>query len=653
MSYAHQRGVIHRDLKPSNVLVDAEGTARILDFGLAKTVPDGSSQSVTAVTQMGDFAGTWYYASPEQAGRDPTQVDVRSDVYALGVILHEMLTDCYPYPIIDEPREVIARHIQFTPASRPSSFRSEVDDELDTIVLFALQKERERRYQSAAAFADDVRRYLADEPIAAKRDSTLYVLRKAIHRHRWPVAAAGVVLAALIAFAVTVSILYTRAVTARKTTELRTRVVRQSQQYLMGKLDELNYTANRLAAIVEAHPDLPEVRALDRVPIDAPEEDFARLVEDIPKDLFEVIRRRKQPDYAAAVAWLDSREEELTNVAETLETNRFVLDIKNRRRDGFAASDSAGSLTNVTLRLGTALSAQAMYRGRQHDIRGAIASLTAARRIGADMANTRVKPVGSQALYVRVSTYDAALTLLSESLDMEQKTKPLVEWALSDPPLARIRPGMTHDRHRAAQFYESMTIPSGDGATGVLDFEALAPYLALDDPRIKNTIPMLRRTAATFSPQDALAVLDRYISEAEQWDDLPYPIVLERSRRILEEVRRKPVWQIVRLKVPYYLEYHRYRGQQRSKRYATIIAACAFRYRAEFGHWPVDLADAVDSPRQQYLTDPHMDLPFGYRLTGDGPVIYSVNEDGVDQGGMPGAWGEANTDVVFFPPPKE
>jgi tetratricopeptide (TPR) repeat protein len=198
VQYAHQRGVIHRDLKPSNVLIDAHGDPKVLDFGLAKLLA-GPLDSVVSITQ--DVIGTLPYMSPEQARGNPDEVDTRTDVYALGVMLYELLTGNFPYPVIGQMAEVL-KHIAETPPTPPtrkwtkgsgvtqrSSKRLRagecpIGDEVQTIVLKALAKERERRYQSAGELARDIGHYLASEPIEAKRDSGWYVLRVALRRNR-------------------------------------------------------------------------------------------------------------------------------------------------------------------------------------------------------------------------------------------------------------------------------------------------------------------------------------------------------------------------------------------------------------------------------------------------------------------------------------
>jgi len=198
VGYAHQRGVIHRDLKPNNVLIDADGEPHLLDFGLAKPQEDLGDAHRSMQTQAGEFIGTLAYAAPEQVSGDPLAIDVRSDVYALGVILFEALTGQHPYPIDGRLADIV-RSILEREAVRPSSIRRGIDDELDTIVAKMLGKKKERRYQSVAGLLRDLANYETGRPIEAKGDSTFYVLRKTLRRHRVPVAAACIVFLALIA----------------------------------------------------------------------------------------------------------------------------------------------------------------------------------------------------------------------------------------------------------------------------------------------------------------------------------------------------------------------------------------------------------------------------------------------------------------------
>ncbi len=214
---AHLRGIIHRDIKPANIRVDTEGEPRILDFGLAKVaaseVIDAGDQRL--MTMTGQFVGSLPWASPEQASGGSGGVDVRTDVYSLGVVLYQMLTGGrFPYAVIGNMRDVLDNILRAEPA-RPSTIRRQINDEVETIVLKALSKDRERRYQSAGDLGRDIRRYLAGETIEAKRDSGWYVLGKAISRHKTPVGAGIVVAMLTVTSAIGLGILYQQASAAR------------------------------------------------------------------------------------------------------------------------------------------------------------------------------------------------------------------------------------------------------------------------------------------------------------------------------------------------------------------------------------------------------------------------------------------------------
>jgi WD40 repeat protein/serine/threonine protein kinase len=248
IQHAHQKGVIHRDIKPSNILVvdlDGQPVPKVIDFGIAKATDQRLTER-TMFTQHGLLIGTPEYMSPEQADPAGVDLDTRTDIYALGVVLYELLVGGLPFSptrlreagysellrIIREEEPVrpsarlttlgaTALEIAARRQTKPPTLAHELRGDLDWITLTALEKDRDRRYGSASEFAADVDRYIRSEPIVARPPTVTYRVGKFVRRNRLAVSAAAFIAFAVVAGLVTSTALFFRAETARRSAEWR------------------------------------------------------------------------------------------------------------------------------------------------------------------------------------------------------------------------------------------------------------------------------------------------------------------------------------------------------------------------------------------------------------------------------------------------
>jgi serine/threonine protein kinase len=409
VQHAHQKGIIHRDLKPSNILVslhDGEAMVKVIDFGIAKAIGTELTDK-TIFTLLGRMIGTPQYMSPEQAELNALNVDTRSDIYSLGVVLYELLTGTTPLDgerLRNAAYDEIQRLIREETPPRPSNKLAEslaqpgvspraLRGDIDWIVLKTLEKDPARRYESAGAMAEDLIRYLQHKPVEARPPSMIYLMLRFTRRHRGPVIASAALLLALLLGAAGTTIGMKRALDAKdelvrqklELVDYKERLVGllESNQKMLGEISRMSTNEAQLPTEFEALRKENQT-LLDKVKNEVANQE--RYAEEIKRLRLENAQLEKlvmaSKDTDAAVEWVRASlfQDSITALTAN-ERGQFYLDGKlvpfPTLLKAFAAppdEDSSGKslprLLKVTLPAG-ARPTDAVYHSRLRQIAAA------------------------------------------------------------------------------------------------------------------------------------------------------------------------------------------------------------------------------------------------------------------------------------------
>lgn len=672
---AHLAGIIHRDLKPSNIRIDSAGEPHILDFGIAK-VPLSDSD-VSMMTMTGQFIGSLPWASPEQAVGMPDKIDMRTDVYSLGVVAYQMLTGEFPYDVTGNMRDVLDRIMRTEPRGA-STLRREINDEVNTIVLKCLSKNRERRYQSAGELARDVRHYLSGQPIEAKRDSFGYLMRKQLMRHKVPVAVSVGFVAVILVGLVTSLTLWRRAesegANARFHLEAaRTEVIESFEEY-QAMIPQLR-RAEDLAALLpkEVHRQFPQ---------DSPAMTYLEATEWItglfpstPDSILvtghaalntqtrdAVILCAKHPDRPrdpVAVAWVRANRDGVKNLVEATKQHRF--DLGPSTGGGLLLGYLLPSLRNV--RFGAeVLTLSAVVHHDDGNSEMAIENLDAAMRIsryagdGATLISTLVE------IACRNVIHNAYRWMVIDAVEGGSLPPAYTAFLRQAPPLPDYKHAYISDVRAFRQILNETFVRTNDRTPARLDLARLRDLAdEWTDEWGGEGNPYTEPSEAMNADADALdydqaiSIITELYDRLRVQQDVTFREIRAEGDRV--EKRLQDDHPALNPLMPNLTRAIELRREAQMNRDATVIAVAIGVFRHSNGGWPESIHDALASFELEPYYRNYYGHDFIYKIVDAAPLLYVVGPNGVDEGGRgrrfedKGEPSDTGDDVLFLAPP--
>lgn len=607
---AHLAGVIHRDLKPSNILIDSTGEPHILDFGLAK-VPLGDSEA-SLMTMTGHFVGSLPWASPEQAEGAHDKIDIRTDVYSLGVILYQILTDEFPCDVTGNMRDVLQRVILAEP-HKPRVYRRDINDEIETIVLKCLSKDRERRYQSAGELARDLQNYLEGLPVAAKRDSFGYLMRKRVKRYKVPVAV-GVGFIVLILMGLITSLtLWRRAVAEGATARFRLEAARNEARWSLQEYQAMNERVRRVEERFALLPEEVRQRQLGDGPATILRSASAWIAELSPlpsdsmpaagvgqlgSDVVAAIQTcASEPDHQrcqAAFAWLRANQDRVTRLVEATHQYQFQFDsdVQGGRLIGFLLP----SLRNVRFAV-TVLVASALFHHDESNHEAAIEELVATARLSRYAGDgpftiSRLVEIACRNLIYNVFRWMVADAAVKGAVPASHVT--FLEREL---PLPDYEQAYVSEIRSLRQVLNEAFVKTSDRARARLDlasFRDLATDLDLSgdaNPYVAPTESM-KADADALEYEQAVSVITELCDLLRMPDNADVDEIATRGQQVEQSLKSHPALVLL---VPTFTRALELRQEVRMNRDATVIAVAIHTFRDARGRWPDSIDEALAS----------------------------------------------------------
>ena len=709
VNHAHQRGVMHRDLKPGNILVDEHHQPRVLDFGLAKLL-DRPAESEESISLLGEVMGTPAYMSPEQTQGDSAGVDIRSDVYSLGVILYRLLTGQSPYGEEGSLPELL-RAISETDPQPPRSVKPGLPEEVSAIVLKALEKDPERRYQSAGEMGRDIASYLAGDPVTARQASGWYMLRKNAVRYKGVATAVAAVVVLSLTLGLTMAALWAK-------TRIELREVVKEVEVIREREAEADQTLR--ADLVAARKEIERLRNL----LTNTEAEAKRLRAQLPKEpeppawgfpgpdgkmvyppppnpadpvnyidwLNEAFGgENAADDYLAAYDLLEGIQDDETKKAlgEAMKgpwSGDQRLSVWLRR-----SRPALGRFREGTQKAKCYFPAHLSLEGEQNDLRtrdlmiGVLLPQLASHRTCAKaliaegwhawqsgdenlLANNTVAVLASAHHFTdspaplvqfmvadlcAKRAYDALRYALGFSTDPDSLAARIsVKLIEDDPPLSVFAPALRFEKLWCWDFCQRVYIPGKKKGTWGLHWSALSVLRPEDFKEPPDPMPSPEELMLSLKPhgvsgyEETIQEINAFFDSAIEWSEAS---VREAGRAAeIERIPQETKNAVARSLMPSLVRMGALHDRSVANRRATHLIVHLFTHHAKTGSFPSSLR-GLDAPDlEQLLIDPFSGGDFVYTRTGEGFTLYSLADDLKDDGGQHDPKWE-DGDYVFWP----